>query len=104
SKTSRDLVTRMEKLAEEGGMSEVEMIKLRLDLAASEKDFSLAQRTLQQNKLDRERMETEHTRLRGEEQAEIEKLKMRIGALKSDLENTRENLLTVRSPYDGLLI
>ena len=72
----------MEKLAKQGGESEIDLIKLKLDLAGSEKDLSVAQRTLQQVTLDRERMETEHARLRGEEQAEIEKLKMRTGALK----------------------
>jgi len=58
--TSRDLVTRMEKLAKQGGESEIDLVKLKLDLAGSEKDLSVAQRTLQQVKLDRERMETEH--------------------------------------------
>jgi len=104
AKTSRDLVTRMETLAAEGGMSGVELVKLRLDLAASEKDFSVAQRTVQQNNLDRERMQTEHSRIRGEQAAEIEKLKFRIAALKADLENAQENMLTVRSPYDGVII
>ncbi len=104
AKTSRELVTRMEKLAEKGGISEVDLIKLKLDLAGSEKDFSVAQRTVQQVNLDRERMETERQRQRGEQLAEIEKLKMRIGALKADLENTQQNLLTVRSPYDGVII
>jgi HlyD family secretion protein len=28
---------------------------------------------------------------------------MRIGALKTDLENTQQNLLTVRSPYEGVI-
>jgi multidrug resistance efflux pump len=102
--TSRELVSRMEKLAKQGGESEIDLVKLKLDLAGSEKDFSVAQRTLQQVQLDRERMETEHARLRGEQQSEIEKLKMRIGALKTDLENTQQNLLTVRSPYDGVII
>src|SRR5947207_4079425 len=102
--TSRDLVTRMEKLAKQGGESEIDLVKLKLDLAGSEKDFSVAQRTVQQVNLDRERMETERQRQRGEQQAEIEKLKMRIGALKADLENTQQNLLTVRSPYDGVII
>jgi multidrug resistance efflux pump len=101
--TSRDLVTRMEKLAQKGGISEVDLIKLKLDLAGSEKDLSVAQRTLQQVNLDRERMETEHARQQGEQQSEIEKLKMRIGALKTDLENTQQNLLTVRSPYEGVI-
>src|SRR5438874_4204239 len=102
--TSRDLVARMEKLAKQGGESEIDLVKLKLDLAGSEKDLSVAQRTVQQVNLDRERMETEHARQRGEQQSDIEKLKMRIGALKTDLENTHQNLLTVRSPYEGVII
>ncbi len=102
--TSRDLVTRMEKLAKQGGASEIDLVKLKLDLAGSEKDLSVAQRTLQQVNLDRERMQTEHARQLGEQRADIEKLKMRIGALKTDLENTQQNLLTLRSPYEGVII
>ena len=104
AKTSYDLVERMGKLAKEGSSSEIELVRMKLDLAGSEKDLSVAQKTLQQVNLDRQRMETEHTRLRGEQQAEIEKFKMRIGALKADLENAHDNLLTVRSPYDGVVI
>lgn len=104
ARTSRELVTRMEKLAKQGGESEVDLIKLKLDLAGSEKDLSVAQRTLQQVTLDRERMETEHARQRGEDEAEVEKLKVRIAALKKDLENAQQNLLMVRSPYDGVVI
>ena len=101
--TSRELVKRMEKLAKLGGESEIDLVKLKLDLAGSEKDLSVVQRTVQQVNLDRERMETEHARQRAEQQSEIEKLKMRIGALKTDLENTHQNLLTVRSPYEGVI-
>lgn len=104
TKTSRDLLARMGKLEKEGGISEVDLIKTRLDLAASEKDFSISQRTLQQTQLDRERMDSEHARSRSEQTSEVEKLKMRLGALKSDLENSQQNLLTVRSPYDGVVI
>src|SRR5438105_2943504 len=102
--TSRELVKRMEKLAKLGGESEIDLVKLKLDLAGSEKDLSVAQRTVQQVNLDRERMETEHARQRAEQQSEIEKLKMRIGALKTDLKNTQQNLLTIRSPYEGVII
>src|SRR5947208_8889866 len=91
AKTSRDLVTRMEKLAQKGGISEVDLVKLKLDLAGSEKDVSVAQRTVPQVNMDRARVETEQKRQRGEQQAEIEKLKMRIGALKSNMENTQED-------------
>ena len=76
--TSRDLVTRMEKLAKQGGESEIDrglpVAELR-DQAGSEKDLSVAQRTVQQVNFDRGRMETEHARLRGEQQSEIEKLR-----------------------------
>src|SRR5947199_8066425 len=102
--TSRDLVTRMEKLAKQGGESEIDLVKLKLDLADSEKDLSVAQRSLQQVNLLRERMESEHVHQLGEQRAEIEKLKMRLGALKTDLENTEQNLLTLRSPYEGVII
>jgi RTX toxin transport system membrane fusion protein len=102
--TSRDLVTRMEKLTKLGGESEIDLVKLKLDLAGSEKDLSVAQRTVQQVNLDRERMETEHARQRAEQQSEIKKLQMRIGALKADLKNTQQNLLTIRSPYEGVII
>jgi multidrug resistance efflux pump len=104
ARTSRDLVTRIEKLARQGGESEVEFIKLRLELAGSEKDLSVAQRTLQQVQLDLHRIETEHARQRGEQVSEIENLKTRLAALQSDLENTKDSLLTVRSPYDGVVI
>lgn len=104
AKTSLDLVSRMERLADSGGVSQVDLVKLRLELAESEKDFSVAQRTVQQINLDRERMETERARQRSEQVAEIEKLKMRVAALKADLENAQQNMLTVRSPYDGVII
>ncbi len=102
--TSRDLVSRMEKLTKNGGISQVEVIKFRLELAESEKDLSVAQRTVQQVNLERERMENDHSRQRGEDVAEIEKLKMRLAALKGDLENSQQNLLSVRAPYDGVVI
>ena len=104
SATGRELVERMETLSESGGISKVELIRLRLDVAGSEKDLSVARRTLQQVTLDRQRMETEHARQRDEQVAEIEKLKFRVTALKSDLENSELNMLSVRAPYDGVVI
>ena len=102
--SSRELVNRMEKLLKRGGISDVEVLHLRLDAAASEKDFSVAQRTLQQVTLERQKVETEHARLRSEEVSEIEKTKMKLNALKADTENTRENLLTIRAPYPAIVV
>ena len=104
TRTSRDLVNRMQKLTKQGGESEVEFIKLQLDLSGSEKDLSVAQRTLQQSMLDQHRLETEHARLRQEQATEIENLKTRLEALRGDLEDTKDNLLTVHSPYDAVVV
>jgi multidrug resistance efflux pump len=104
TRTSRDLVNRMQRLTKQGGESEVEFIKLQLDLAGSEKDLSVSQRTLQAATLDQHRLETEHARVRQEQATEIQNLKTRLEALKSDLENTKDNLLTIRSPYDAVVI
>jgi multidrug efflux pump subunit AcrA (membrane-fusion protein) len=102
--TSRDLVARMEKLSKKGGIAQVELIKYRLDAAESEKDYSVAQRTFQQVNFDRERIQTEHARQRNEDTAEIEKLKFRLSALKGEMEGSQLNLLSMRAPYDAVVI
>jgi multidrug efflux pump subunit AcrA (membrane-fusion protein) len=104
SKTNRELVARVEKLSKSGGISQVELLRMRLDLAASEKDLSVAQRTLQQVTLERKRLEMDYARQRGQDAAEIENNKYRLTALKADLENSNQNLLTVRAPYDGVVV
>jgi len=102
--SNNDLLSRLEKLSKSGGFSQVDLIKLRMDAAGAEKDQAVAQRTLEQVKLERQEMANEHTRKRAEEAAEVEKLKVKIGALKADLENSQQNLLTIRAPYDAVVI
>jgi multidrug resistance efflux pump len=102
--SSRELLERMERLSSTGGISQVELLRLRLQVAESEKDQSVAQRTLQQTILDKQRMEMEYSRRRGDELSEIEKIRQRISALQSDLENSEQNLLSMRAPYDGVVI
>ncbi len=102
--SSRELLTRLEKLTKSGGISLVEVLQHRLDAAESEKDLSVAQRTLEQVKLERQQMETEYARTRAENVAEIEKLKMRLAALHGDLENSQQNLLVIHAPYAGVVI
>ena len=102
--SSRELLNRLEKLSTNGGISLVEVLQHRLDAAESEKDLSVAQRTLEQVKLERQQMEAEHARARAENVAEIEKFKMRLSALHGDLENSKQNLLVVRAPYAGVVI
>ena len=104
AQTNRELVERMERLSKSGGISQVELLRLRLDLAESEKDQSVAHRTLQQVNLERQRMEMDRGRQRGQDVSEIEKIKYRVAALKNDLENTHQNLLSLRAPYDAVVI
>lgn len=101
---NHDLLTRMQKLSKNGGFSKVELIKLQLETAGAEKDYSVAQRTLQQVRLEQEQLKNDHTRKRAEELAELEKIKVRLAALKSDLQNSQQNLLTIRAPYDGMVV
>ena len=54
--SSRELLTRLEKLSKNGGISQVEVLQHRLDAAESEKDLSVAQRTSEQVKLERQQM------------------------------------------------
>jgi multidrug efflux pump subunit AcrA (membrane-fusion protein) len=102
--TSADLVGRMEKLSTAGGISAIELTRLRLALAESEKDQSVAERALQQVKLEKQRIETEHSRRRSEQLAEIEKLKYRLAGFKGDLENSEQDLLSIRAPYEAVVI
>jgi multidrug resistance efflux pump len=102
--SNRELLSRLEKLSKTGGISLVELLQHRVDAAESEKDLSVAQRTHEQVKLERQQMETEHSRTRAENVAEIEKLKVRLAALHGDVENSQQLLLTVRAPYPGVVI
>ncbi len=50
------------------------------------------------------RLETEHARQRQEMQTEIENLKTRLAAINGDLENSKDNLLTIHCPYDAVVV
>ena len=101
---SRDYLRRMETLAQDGLISEVELIKCRLDLAESEKDENVTERVRQQVMLDRQRLEADRARERSEEQAEESNLKVRIEALQRQLESSEGDLLYVRAPYPAVVI
>lgn len=102
--TNRDLVARLKKLAVKGGLSEVEFVKHELELAASEKDLNLSRRSLDQALLERKRMETERERQRTEEHSDIEKLTLRTAAFQTQVQNSEGNLLSIRAPYNAVVI
>src|SRR3989442_8928578 len=102
--TSRDLVNRNQKLADDKLVSEIEMIHRRLALAESEKDLNVAERHVQQLTLQRRQLETERAPQRAGELSYMEKLKFRIAALKRPLENFTGDLMTIRAPYHAAAI
>jgi multidrug efflux pump subunit AcrA (membrane-fusion protein) len=98
------LLERMERLAQEGNLSEVELLHRRLDLAESEKDLNAAQRSLQREVAALGRMATERSRRRAEDLAEIEKLTWRVAALRHQLNGSEGDLLAIRAPYAAVVI
>jgi len=102
--TSSDLVNRNQKLADDKLVSEIEMIQRRLALAESEKDLNVAQMRVQQLALQRQQLETDRARQRADEQSEMEKLKLRIEALKRQLEHCAGDLMSIRAPYRAAVI
>jgi hemolysin D len=104
AETNRDLVKRLAELAAKGGFSPLELIKQQLVLAESEKDLNVSQKAHDQILLSRQRMETERARQRVEERADIEKFNVRIAALQSQLQNVSGNLLSIRAPYDAVVL
>lgn len=102
--TSRDLVARLGKLQTTGGISAVELIKQQLALAESEKDVNVAMKQLDQALLEKQRMETDRARQRADEASEVKKLTVRIDALTTRVGNAAGERLTIRAPYDAVVI
>jgi len=104
AETSRGLVTRLTQLATGGGISQIELARIELELALSEKDLSVTEKNLDAVKLERARLETDRSRQRSDEEAAVQNLKSRTDALRRDLENSKDDLLSVRAPYDAIVL
>jgi HlyD family secretion protein len=103
AQTSRDFTSRLHRLKGEGIVSEVELLSRELDLAGAEKDLAVAEKSLQQVELGRARLIAERARSQRQEEAEHEKLTVRIAALEKQLEKCKEDQRCVVAPYDGIL-
>ena len=102
--TARDVLDRNQKLADQKLVSEIEMLEFRLAAAESEKELNVAQRRVEQLALQQQELGTERARQRGDEQSEVEKLKVRIEALKRQLENCTGDVMSIRAPYHAAVI
>ena len=104
TKASRDYLARTEILAKDGISSQVELLRFQLDLAQSEKETSVAQKTLLQANLERKQIETERLRHRSEEESELLKIKVRMEALNRQLEDCEGDQMTIRAPYRAVVL
>lgn len=100
----RDLSSRVEKLYKLGVYSQTDLILRQLEVEGAEKDLSVATRTRQQLVLQRQQMAAEQTRARADQMAELKKMEIQLAALKRQLEDTHQNLVTVRAPYDAVVV
>src|SRR5205814_9806457 len=89
--SNRELLNRLEKRSQSGGFSQIDLIKLQLEAAGAEKDQAVAQRTLEQVKLERQQLENQNPRKREHQDGDGQKLKMKLGAYKRDLEDAQKN-------------
>lgn len=103
-KIMQDLVTRVEKLAASGLMSDIELASHRLARAESEKDLEIARKTLSQKRLELLRLENDRAQQSNEEKSKAEDLRMRLAALQQPLSASANGLLEVRAPYDGVCV
>src|SRR5262245_58435369 len=102
--TARDVLDRNQKLADEKLVSQIEMLEFQLAVAESEKDLNVAQRRVEQLALQEQELGTERARQRADEQSEVEKLKVRIEALKRQSENCAGEMMSIRAPYHAAVI
>jgi multidrug efflux pump subunit AcrA (membrane-fusion protein) len=102
--TDRDVLDRNQKLADEKLVSQIEMLEYRLAVEEAERNLSVAQRQVEQLTLQEQELHTERARQRADEQSEGEKLKVRIDALKRQLENCSGDQMSIRAPYHAAVI
>jgi multidrug efflux pump subunit AcrA (membrane-fusion protein) len=100
----RDLAARVEKLYRLGVYAQTDLIVRQLDVAGAEKDLSIAGRTRQQVILQRQQLAAEQDRRRSDRVAEIKKLEIRLEALKGGLADSNRNLISIRAPYDAVVV
>jgi len=100
----RDLDGRIRKLAALGINSQTDVILRDLEVTGAEKDLSVITRTRQQVVLQRQQMTAEQERARSDGEAEVRKLEVRLESLRQLLDGSDHNLLTVRAPYDAVVV
>jgi len=102
--TSKELFQSAERLLSDRAISKEERLRRQLDFVQAETDLALVEKTLEIARLEPERQENERAHKRLQEKAELASLRTRIEALKRDLASTQQDQLSIRAPYDAIVI
>lgn len=102
--TKRDLLSRTSSLAAAELVPKTTLMAEQLDFDQAEKELTLAERRVDAAEFEHQQAEAEQAAWRTEANAELEKLKSRIGALEAPLNDSTGDLLSIRAPYDGVVI
>ena len=102
--TARDLLGRLERLAADGLISQVELLAQKLVTEESEKDRVLTEKLQQQLALQRQERVIARARQHTDEQAEGEKLRVQLAALREQLADSAGDVKSVRAPYDAVVL
>lgn len=101
---SRDILRRSQPLLSQGSISEVELLNHELAAAESEKDHILTEKLLQQIQLQRREKVTARRRQQGDEQADLEKIRLQLAALDEQLADSNGDLKSIRAAFDAVVI
>jgi multidrug efflux pump subunit AcrA (membrane-fusion protein) len=102
--TVADLVRRTRELQVLKLVSEVEMLRVELELANADKDLNVTAQALQRLVSERARMESDRARQRSDERAAQEKWKHTIASLRLRLVGTEGAILTIRAPHRAVVL
>ena len=102
--TSKDFLRRVQSLAADKLLSQMELMREELKVAEAEKDVVLGEKAKQQANLQRQGLETARARQRIDEAAEAEKLKLQIATLERQLGDCTGDVKSVRAPYDAVVV
>jgi multidrug resistance efflux pump len=102
--TRREFLKRGQALAASDQIPQAELLRLEVEVASAEKELALAERGRLQANLRRQELAADRTRQRAEEVAETERLGAQIAALAKQLENCDGDTVSVRAPYDAIVL
>ncbi len=100
----QDVQDRFEKLGREGLTSSVELLELRLGLAAAERDAAVAAEQVKMTQLLGTRMDATHEVALMEFTTNENKLRVRRENLAAQLQNTTGDTVSITAPYDGMIL